>query len=193
MPKGRKRKVVYETSLNPDTATYPVQVDDPYERGAKLVATRRMSDFISREHAAGRIDTAQKAAADEFYRLRVITAGVMGQEPTWTKPVVDNSRKDFSITEAKQRAHYKLNKARQVIGVWAYGSIDQCVMGGLTPTQIEQRTGQSRVISAAYIKDGLEMLAIWWGFADDPNAKRRRAAIVSLVGEASEPVVDLVE
>lgn len=176
----RKQPVSQKPRLNPDAESYPVQVDDPYERGAKIVASRRMSDFISREHAAGRIDDAQKAAADLFYRYRAITLGILGQEPAWTRVQVDNSRQDYSITEAKQKAHYRLRTARHTIGSHAFIAIDQCVTQGLTPTQIEHDTGQDRKATAVYIKDGLDMLAILWGLASCPKKVRRWSPIVRL-------------
>lgn len=189
MPR-RKQAKPQPRQLNPDADSYPVEIDDPYERGAKIVASRRLSDFISREHAAGRLDDAQKLAADKFYDYRTVTLGIMGQEPAWTRVQVDNSRQDYSITEAKQRAHYRLRTARQVIGTHAFVAIDQCVIQGLTPTQIESRTGQDRKATAVYIKDGLDMLAVLWGLATDAKKVRRWSPIVRLATDDFGLVVD---
>jgi hypothetical protein len=169
--------------LNPDRATAVVQVDDPYERGAKVVVERRLTDFIAREHAAGRLDDAQRAAADEFYRLRVITMSSGISSPSFAREYVDGGGRGDPITAKAINAFKRLARARQVVGIWAYGAIDQCVCEGLNPTAIQDKTGQDRKLTAGYVKDGLEMLAIYWGFATGEHHVRQRASIERLVGE----------
>jgi hypothetical protein len=173
--------------------TAPVEVDDPYERGAKVAVLRRTSDFINREHAAGRLDDAQREAAKEFERLREITMSSGLSSPSFAREYVDSSGRGDPITDRVILAFKRLQKARQVLGVWAYGAIDQCVCEGLTPTAIQEQSGQDRKITAAYIKDGLEILAIYWGYATDPASVRRRASIERIVGSDFELVVNVVE
>jgi hypothetical protein len=167
---------------NPDLATAVVQVDDPLERGAKLAVERRLSDFIAREHASGRIDDAQKAAADEFYRLRVITMSNGLSSPSFAREYVDGGGRGDPITSRVINAFKRLSRARQVVGIRAYDAINQCVCDGLNPTSIQKQTGQDRNKTAAYVKDGLEVLAIYWGYATDKAHVRQRAEIERLVG-----------
>ena len=187
---GRKSKKPQGHPLNPSIATAPVEIDDPLERGAKLVAFRRLSDFISREHALKRIDDAQKAAADEFYRLRVTTMSNGLSSPSFAREYVDHSGGADPITDRLILAYKRLARARQVLGVRAYGAVDQCVCEGLTPTDIQEKGGPDRKITAAYIKDGLETLAVYWGFATDPGSHARRTSIERLVGADFALTVD---
>lgn len=146
-------------------ATTIVEIEDPYERGARLKAKRVLSDFISREHANRRIDNAQKAAADKFYMLRVTTMSNGLSSPSFAREYVDSSGPGDQISDRVINAFKTLDEARQTIGKRAYDAIDQCVCEGLTPTAIQNRNGKDRKLIAGYIKDGLEDLARLWNFA----------------------------
>lgn len=193
MAKAKQKPKNQRHPFNPALTTTLVEVEDPKRKGGVRVVHSRLSDFISREHASKRIDDAQKAAADEFYRLRVTTMSNGLSSPSFAREYVDSSGRGDPVTDRLILAHKRLQKARQVVGTFVYESIDQCVCDGLTPTAIQSRNGKDRKITAAYIKDGLEELAIYWGYATDPTAQARRAEIERLVGSDFELVVNLVE
>lgn len=176
--------------LNPDLETFPVEVDDPLEHGAKLTVVRRATNFIAKEYKAGRLDKAQFEAAREFERLRELTMSSGLSSPSFAREYVDGGGRGDPITDKVVIAFKRLSKARQVVGIWAYEAIDQCICHGLNPTAIEERTGANRKLTAGYVKDGLEMLAIYWGFATDKHHVRRRAAIERMVGEDFVLVVE---
>lgn len=172
-----------QTPSNPDLETFAVEVDDPLERGAKLTVVRRATNFISKEYKAGRLDKAQFEAAREFERLRELTMSSGLSSPSFAREYVDGGGRGDPITDRVILAFKRLSKARQVVGIWAYDAIDNCICHGLNPTAIEERTGANRKMTAGYVKDGLEMLAIYWGFACDERHMRRRASIERMVGE----------
>ena len=189
---GRKRKAKGLRVYNPALATSVVEVDDPMERGARLAVVRRLSDFISREHASGRIDNAQRAAADEFYRLRVTTMSSGLSSPSFAREYVDGGGRGDPITDRLILAFKRLAKARQVVGVWDYGILDQCIIDGLSPSAMHD-SDTDRRIAASRIKKALEMLAVYWGFATDPESHKRRVSIERLVGSDFELVVNVME
>jgi len=192
LPKPGRKRNKKPTVQNPSMETGQVEVDDPLEQGAKLLAFRRLSDFISREHASRRIDDAQKAAADEFYKLRVKTMSNGLSSPSFAREYVDSSGRGDPITDRFILACKRLNQARSVIGITDYEILNQCIVEGLSPSAMHTNDTERR-ISASRIRKALEMLAVYWGYASDPASQARRVLIEKHVGSDFELVVNVVE
>lgn len=94
----------------------PIEVDDPYEHGEKLVVLRQLrNDPLARLHSHHQIDDAQYHAGRAYQRdWEVAERGARAIDPT--KEAVDGGQLPEPITDRQAKARKRLTEVHAVLG-----------------------------------------------------------------------------
>lgn len=103
--------------LNINARVMPIEVDDPFEPGAKVTAYKSIRDDpLGRLHAHGQIDRGQMEAGEQWraaYEIAEI-GGSRAIDPT--KEAVDGGRIPEPFTDRQRRAFRTLETCRKALG-----------------------------------------------------------------------------
>lgn len=187
-PKGRKRRTVdkphpgYDGGLEIGSRV----VDDPYEPGAKITVPANVAtDPLLRMHNAKEIDDAQYLAGERFRHLIERAGGVGAPCADWTRPFVDKSVSFREPALTQLQAGMELKRAWMLLGWQNYRIVHGVVFSGLNGTMIAQARGdinERKAIKRA-VREGLEQLAVMWGYLSGPQYVNKHASIMAYLNE----------
>lgn len=168
---ARDRQRMHDVRVLGIPDTRDVVVDDPFERGAKLLATQSIRDDpLGRLHKSGHIDQAQYSAGREMqgYYERAEIGGVKAMDTT--KEPVDGGTIPETMTEQVQRAVQQIVRLERVMGPIDGQIIRAVLRDGLFLTQVAAKFGFDRNERAERyysrrFRDALETLAKELGYA----------------------------
>lgn len=141
----------------------PVEIDDPYEAGAKIIALRSIrDDVLARLRCREQITEAQFIAGRHWQYLYECAeiGGARAMDPT-REPVDGSPVIPDPITDGRKRAVLALAQARVTLGQAGYGLIEDVLGRGMDIQGVARKRG---VISAAGIKH------IGWDFRNQLDA-----------------------
>lgn len=149
----------------------PLEVDDPYERGGRIVVMRQTrGDPLARLHAHGQIDEAQYNAGRAFQRdWEAAERGARAIDPT--KEAVDGGRIPEPLTDRQAQARTRLIEIQKDLGRRLTRVLEAVIIHGMTMEQIAQSKSQSLIkLQGNLVRTALNELAIIYGLS---NAKRQ--------------------
>lgn len=164
-------------------------VEDPYDPGNLIAVPANLRhDPLLRMFQRHEIDAAQLRAGERLraahetlasHGLRAIDLGAER---------VDSGRSDEGIPEAVMRAGRRLREAQSLLGWQGYRIVAAIVCGGLHGSAIARHSSVrvDRNVVQHQLRNGLEQLAVLWGFATDPKRLRQRASMVGLLRERAD-------
>ena len=147
-----------------------VEVDDPYEQGAKIATLRSVRDDPLADHfARGHIDQAQFAAGREFQRcFEIAERGPRAMQMT---EAVDNSPTYENLTDGQLMAFKQLSRCRWVLGSDGMGLVINMLVSGMTAKQIALSRGVGGQAWERYfgkrMGECLSLLAVVFGYSND--------------------------
>lgn len=148
----------------------PVEIDDPYEYGAKIVAFKSLRDDpLGRYHVRRMIDDAQyqggRAWQDDYEAAEIGGASAIDT----TKEPVDGRRYQDMVTDRQRDAMGRLARDARQLGMEGEAILRDVLGDRLFMEQVAQKRGFSgqRAIDyfSARFRECLETLAIVRGFA----------------------------
>lgn len=155
----------------------PMEVDDPYEPGAKITVMRnKRNDPLGSLHAHKSIDEAQYRAGRAFQDdHEAIEHGAKAADPS--QPYVDCSIVAMGVSDSFSKALVRLNRAHAALGLdlsplahdvlvrgWTYGQV--AAARGFAGERWEKFFGMSFAVC-------LHRLSYIYGFAVEPTGKQR--------------------
>jgi hypothetical protein len=136
-----------------------MEVDDPYERGEKIVVSRQLrGDPLGRLHAHGQIDQAQYNAGRAFqFDWETAERGARAIDPT--KEAVDGGQMPEPITDSQAAARVRLVEIQRELGRRIFRVVHAAVIHGMSMEQIAQSESQSLVrLQGNLVRTGLNEL-----------------------------------
>lgn len=115
----------------------PVEVDDPYEVGGKIIAFKNeKADPLERLRQQQDIDEAQYQAgkAYEMDLERAEIGNVKAIDPS--KEAVDGGRMAEAVTEAQRKALMRLREAGRIMGLFAESVVRGVLQSNVSPSQL---------------------------------------------------------
>jgi hypothetical protein len=174
------------TDLLRNAQVCPIEVDDPYSHGEKIVVMRsNRNDPLARLHDRRQIDDAQYLGGRAFQLdFEAAERGPCAIDPS--KEAVDGGLAPEPITEAQRKAGIRLSHAHRVLGQDGSGLIHDVLIHSLSMAVVAGRRGLVGKRWEEYFglrfRECLDCLAKFYGFANDSSGKRR------IVGEDPLPV-----
>ena len=155
-----------------------VEVDDPLalEPGEKIVTLRSIrNDPLGRMHSHRQLDEAQYQGGRAFQSdWEKAERGPQAVDPT--REYVDGTRSREPITEGQRKAVLRLNRIERELGADGSALVHDILVQGFTMAQVGQRRGlptqRSKDYFARRFRECLDRLALIYGFATAPVAKR---------------------
>jgi hypothetical protein len=153
--------------------TTPVEVDDPYEIGGKIVAMRSTRDDpLGDMHARRQIDEAQYQGGRAFQRdFERAERGPQAIDPS--KEFVDGGVMPEPITEAQRRAARKLATVYQQLGMNGSALVHDILVHSRTRAQVAASRGLSgrrwEEFFGIRFRECLDTMAVIYGFAQREN------------------------
>ena len=143
----------------------PVEIDDPYEPGAKIIALQSLRDSpLNYMRARGQIDEAQYNAGKKlqaFYE-RAEIGGLRAIDPTRAK--VDGGRVTETLTESVQDAIQQVIALERVLGTEGASLARHVLCYGYGIAQCAQMRGMTGQLYTKYVgilfREVLETLAV---------------------------------
>jgi len=154
-----------------------VEVDDPYEVGAKILSVRsNRNDPLGRLHTHHQIDEAQYQAGRRFQEdFETAERGPRAIDPS--KEYVDGGMLPEPITEAQRKAALKLKAAFAALGLDGSALVHDVLIHGFSFKQIaEARRFSGRRWEEFFgtsFQLCLHKLSYVYGFAIEPTGKQR--------------------
>jgi hypothetical protein len=148
----------------------PVEVDDPYEEGAKIVVLRSTRhDPLADMHAKGLIDQCDYVAGRHWEAAweNAEIGGVRALDPT--REAVDGGALPDPLTDTQRRALQDLKAARGALGVEGNALIRDVLGSGLSLAEAGRNRGMTSEADRKYIgkrfRECLATLAVRFGYA----------------------------
>jgi hypothetical protein len=167
-----------------------IEVEDPYERGEKIVVSRQLrGDPLGRLHAHGQIDQAQYNAGRAFqFDWETAERGARAIDPT--KEAVDGGQMPEPITDGQAAARVRLVEIERELGRRIFRVVHAAVIHGMSMEQIAQSESQSLVrLQGNLVRTGLNELAIIYGLS---NARRQYSReVVAIAGMTVKELIDV--
>ena len=157
------------TDLLRNALVAPVEVDDPYAVGDKIVVMRSLrNDPLASLHARRFIDDAQLWGGRAFQRdFEAAERGPRAIDPS--KEAVDGGVTPEPITEAQQRAARSLARVYAELGQNGSAIVSDVLIHGRTITELTERRGMEGERWEKYFgmrfRECLDCLALVYGFA----------------------------
>ncbi len=149
--------------------TAPIEIDDPYEIGGKIVTLRSVrNDPLAGLHSRGFIDEAQYQGGRAFQGdFETAEQGPQAIDPS--KECVDGGKLREPITDARLKATDRLIRAERQLGQNGSSLVHAVLIGRMTIDQICASRGLTSQRENDYIgkrvRECLHTLAIVYGFA----------------------------
>lgn len=146
-----------------------IEIDDPYEAGAKIVAIRSTrNDPLAGLHARKHIDEAQYQGGRAFQRdFETAERGPRAIDPS--KEAVDGGRFPEPITEAQQKAAVRLALVHRELGQIGSALVHDVLVHGRTMAKVAERRGYAGERWEKYFgmrfQECLDCLALVYGLA----------------------------
>jgi hypothetical protein len=164
---GVKQSAIHDrraTELPKDAMVAPVEIDDPFEKGAKIIAFRSIRGTLENLHARGQIDEAQYKAGRQmqtFYEQSEI-GGVRAIDPA--KEAVDGGRMAETLTEQVQRAIQEVLRLEKALGQEGAALCRHVLCNGFSIKQCASIRGMESAHYTNYVgarfREVLETLAV---------------------------------
>ncbi len=155
----------------------PLEVDDPYELGAKIIVMRSTRDDpLSGMHARKTINEAQYHAGLAFQRdFEAAERGPCAIDPS--KEYVDGGLAPEPITEAQQRAARQLAVCYRQLGADGSALVHDVLIGRHTLLVVAKRRGLRGETWEKYfgrrLHECLHRLSYVYGLATEPTGRER--------------------
>jgi hypothetical protein len=165
------------TELGKDDQVYFVEVDDPYEAGAKILAARsRRDDPLAGMHSRKTIDTAQYEAGRSFQRdFEAVERGPRAIDPG--KEYVDGGLAPELISETQRKAALRLKRVYKELGPGGSALIHDVLVHGLAYRKVAEKRGFSgerwEKFFGMSVHLHLHTLSFVYGFASEKTGKKR--------------------
>jgi hypothetical protein len=172
MTKNIRRVGISATKKGKPNPLYPmhlIEVDDPYEAGAKTTAERNIkNDPLANLHARKQIDEAQYHAGRAFQNdFETIQGHQQACDPS--QPYVDQSFRHRSMSDAYSKAFARLNNVHVKLGAIGSPLIHSVLIDGKTMEQVAQDRGlvgeRWNKYYGVLFRQCLDCLALLYGFA----------------------------
>lgn len=144
-----------------------IEVDDPYEAGAKITTTRQLrGDPLARLHTHHQIDDAQYYAGRAYQRdWEVAERGARAIDPT--KEAVDGGALPEPMTDRQAGARKRLNRIRDHLGLRLNSVAHAVLIDGSNREQLAGSTSQAILkLHGALFRTALDELAAFYHLAD---------------------------
>ncbi len=157
------------TELPKNAKVAPIEVDDPLEPGAKILAFRNIeTDPLGWLKSHGVINCAQYEGGRKWqYHYEILEGGVRSFD--YQRPKVDGGRVHEPLTDARNDAALFLKEASRLLGIEGDAIIRDCLVGRMLPSEIAAHRGKTtqrdRDFFNRRLKECLETLAVLGGFA----------------------------
>jgi hypothetical protein len=154
---------------NPNYPRHLIEVDDPYEAGAKIVAERNIkNDPLGNLHARHQIDEAQYHAGRAFqYDFETAERGPQAIDPS--KEAVDGGRMPEPITEAMRKAVARLNRVHGIMGQSGASIAHDVLIARMSLDKVaakrEMKTELEKKYLGRRLRECLDDMALVYGFA----------------------------
>jgi hypothetical protein len=154
-----------------------IEIDDPYESGAKITAIRSTrNDPLAGMHARKTIDEAQYHGGRAFQRdFETAERGPRAIDPA--KEYVDGGLMPEPITEAQQKAARQLAVVYRALGPDGAALVHDVLIHAYGYSKIAERRGLSGERWEKYfgmrVHECLHRLSYVYGFAIEPTGKHR--------------------
>jgi hypothetical protein len=174
-----KAKPGYDGNLEIATRLVP----DPYEPGATIEVACNITDPLSRAFNSRLIDLAQFKAGQRFAALVERAGGHGGAAVDLSRPTVDGTRRYPALAASRLDAVKELAAATTVLGFQTDRLLRAVLVDGITPTSLALAKGLHKSHVAVEMRQGLERLAVFWGYLTRPEHVRKRAAMAAWMAE----------
>jgi len=165
------------TDLLRNAVVAPIEIDDPYEAGAKIMTLRSLrNDPLAGMHARKHIDDAQYWGGRAFQRdFEAAERGPRAIDPG--KEAVDGGATPEPITEQQREAARRLAEAHRELGADGSAVMHDFLIMGLAVTAISARRGFAGRTWEEYfglhVRRHLHVLAFVYGFAKERSGQQR--------------------
>lgn len=156
------------TESHRQASLVPVEVPDPYEPGATIIAFKdAKADPLQRLKDQQDIDEAQYQAGKAYERdLELAEVGnVKAIDPT--REAVDGGRLPEPVSETKRKADMRLNEAGRLMGQFAECVVRGVLRSNVTPAQLAVARGfatrREQLQYGWVFRRALEELAMFYG------------------------------
>jgi hypothetical protein len=151
-----------------------IDVDDPYEAGTKITATRQLrGDPLARLHTHHQIDEAQYHAGRAYQRdWEVAERGAQAIDPT--KEAVDGGRLPEPITDRQAKARKRLKEVRSYLGIRLHNVAHAVLIEGSSREQLAGAPSSQAVLKlhGTLFRTALDELAVFYDLAEAPKVCR---------------------
>lgn len=155
-----------------------VEIDDPYEHGAKIGVRRQYrGDPLGRLHAHRQIGDAQFWAGREYQKDKEIAArGAKAIDPT--QEAVDGGRLPEAITDRQIKARKRIIKIEGELGRRLTSVLEAVLIGGKSIRSITETEAQSVLkLHGMLFRVGLNELAEIYGFSNGEAKPQTELAV----------------
>lgn len=169
------------TDLLRNALVAPIEVDDPYEHGEKIVVMRSLrNDPLAGLQSRGQIDKAQHDAGRDFQRdFEAAERGPRAIDPS--KEAVDGGVMPEPITESQQKAARKLGEIYRALGPDLSALLHDVLIGGMTRAEVAARRGlQGRRWEEFFgerFRGALDRIAVIYGHAQTTRVGPDRRSV----------------
>jgi len=156
---------------NPLYPVHLIEVDDPYEAGAKTTAERNIkNDPLANLHARKQIDEAQYHGGRAFqHDFETAERGPRAIDPS--KEAVDGGRMPEPITEQQQKAVARLNRVHGVLGQSGSSIAHDVLIAGMSLERVADKRDMKTELERKYLgrrlRECLDDLALIYGFGGE--------------------------
>lgn len=191
MPRINRRKLRQQRASGAPGPGYEGQreiggrvVEDPYDPSNTItVPVNVRHDPLQRMFGQRDIDTAQLKAGEHLREAFDATSacGIRAIDPS--RDVVDGGPGFGGLSERAIRSAARLREAQALLGWQSYRLVVAVVCQGLNGTLISEQSSAKvdRKTVQFAVRNGLEQLAIMWGYASDPRLVRKQASMVGMI------------
>jgi len=156
------------TELPKNAKVAPIEVDDPLEPGAKILAFRNIeTDPLGWLKSHNVINAAQYEGGRKWqHYYEILEGGIRSFD--YSKPKVDGGSIHEPLTDARNDAALFLKEARRLLGVDGDAITRDCLVGRMLPGEIAVARGKTSQRDRDYYSrrliECLELLAVLGGF-----------------------------
>jgi len=160
------------TDLVRGAVVAPIEVDDPFEFGAKISTVRSIrNDPLAALHSRQQIDEAQYHAGRAYqHDFETAERGPKAIDPS--KEAVDGGIIPEPITEAQRKAVMRLNRAERQLGQNGSSLAHDVLITGLSMQQVGERRQMTSEAELKYLgrrfRECLDCLALVYDLAMHP-------------------------